>query len=113
MSNAPAWIANSELTYKPAFFPGFRIAPEWQHINEYFTDPANTKTYSGYNIYNLRLGYDVKSSLLKGAGIWFNVLNVTNQLYATSVTSSQYGDTYYAAPPRVYTLGISYSFSKN
>jgi iron complex outermembrane receptor protein len=113
MSNAPAWIANSELTYKPAFLPGFRIAPEWQHINEYFTDPANTKTYSGYNIYNLRLGYDVKSSLLKGAGIWFNVLNVTNQLYATSVTSSQYGDTYYAAPPRVYTLGISYSFSKN
>lgn len=112
MNNAPAWIANSELTYKPQYLPGFRIATEWQHINQYYTNPANTKTYSGYDIYNLRLGYDVKSSVLKGTGIWFNVLNLTNKLYATTVTSNQYGDTYNAAPPRTYTLGISYSFSK-
>ncbi|MGF7075628.1 TonB-dependent receptor [Mucilaginibacter sp. 3215] len=112
MNNAPAWVANSELSYKPQYLPGFRIATEWQHINQYYTNPANTKTYSGYDIYNLRLGYDVKSSVLKGAGIWFNVLNLTNKLYATTVTSSQYGDTYNAAPPRTYTLGISYSFSK-
>ncbi|NVM67534.1 outer membrane receptor protein involved in Fe transport [Mucilaginibacter sp. SG538B] len=112
MNNAPAWVVNSELTYKPQYLPGFRIATEWQHINQYYTNPANTKTYSGYDIYNLRLGYDVKSSVLKGAGIWFNVLNLTNKLYATTVTSSQYGDTYNAAPPRTYTLGISYSFSK-
>lgn len=112
MSNAPAWIANTEATYKPSFLPGFRIAPEWQHINHYYTDPANTKTYSGYNLYNLRLGYDFKATVLKGAGIWFNVLNLTNKLYATTVTSNQYGDTYNAAPPRIYTLGISYAFSK-
>ncbi|MFS2189464.1 TonB-dependent receptor [Mucilaginibacter sp. Mucisp84] len=112
MNNAPAWITNSELSYKPQYLPGFRIATEWQHINQYYTNPANTKTYSGYDIYNLRLGYEVKSSVLKGAGIWFNVLNLTNKLYATTVTSSQYGDTYNAAPPRTYTLGISYSFSK-
>jgi len=40
-------------------------------------------------------------------------LNLTNKLYATNVTSNQYGDTYTAAPPRTYTLGLSYSFSKN
>ncbi|WP_186461852.1 TonB-dependent receptor [Mucilaginibacter pallidiroseus] len=113
MTNAPAWIANSELTYKPAYLPGFRIAPEWQHINHYFTNPANTKSYGGYDIFNLRLGYDVKGNLLKGAGIWFNVINVTNQLYATTVLANQYGTTYNAAAPRVYTLGISYSFAKN
>jgi iron complex outermembrane receptor protein len=113
MTNAPAWIANSELTYKPNYLPGFRIAGEWQHIDKYFTTPANTKTYSGYNIYNLRLGFDFKQAILKGAGVWFNVLNLTNKLYATSVTSGQYGDTYYAAPPHTITLGISYSFAKN
>lgn len=113
MNNAPSWIANSELTYKPAYINGFRIAGEWQHINSYFTNPANTKTYSGYDIFNLRTGFDVKSGPLKGAGIWFNVLNLTNKLYATTVTSNQYGDTYNAAPPRVYTLGISYSFAKH
>lgn len=112
MNNAPTWIANSELTYKPLFLEGFRMAAEWQHIDAYFTNPANTKTYAGYNIYNLRFGYDFKQTVLKGAGIWFNVLNLTNKLYATTVTSNTYGDTYNAAPPRIYTLGISYSFSK-
>jgi len=113
MNNAPTWIANSELTYKPLFIPGFRIASEWQHIDKYFTNPANTKTYSGYDIYNLRVGYEAKQHALKGFGVWFNVLNLTNKLYATNVTSNQYGDTYTAAPPRTYTLGLSYSFSKN
>ncbi|WP_295768656.1 TonB-dependent receptor [uncultured Mucilaginibacter sp.] len=112
MANAPTWIANAELTYRPQFAKGFRIAPEWQHINSYYTNPANTKTYGGYNLVNMRLGYDFKGPFLKGAGMWFNVLNITDKLYATSVTSNQYGDTYYAAPPRTYTLGISYSLSK-
>lgn len=113
MVNAPEWIATSEVTYKPDYIPGFRVAGEWQHIGIYFTNPANTKTYSGYSIYNLRLGYDVKQHTLKGMGIWFNILNLTNKLYATTVTGNSYGDTYNAAPPRTCTLGISYSFSKN
>ncbi|MBE9666284.1 TonB-dependent receptor [Mucilaginibacter boryungensis] len=113
MNNAPTWVVNSEMTYKPGYFAGFRIAGEWQHISKYFTDPANTKTYAGYHIFNLRLGYDFKHDTLKGIGLWFNALNLTNQLYATTVTSNQYGDTYNAAPPRIYTVGLSYSFSKN
>ncbi len=112
MANAPNWIANSEITYKPSYFKGFRIAAEWQHLDGFFTNPANTKNYSGYNIYNLRLGYNFKNNVLKGAGIWFNALNVTNALYATTVISNQYGDTYTAAPPRIFTLGISYAISK-
>lgn len=112
MANAPNWIANSEITYKPAYLNGFRISGEWQHIGSYFTDPANTKTYGGYDLFNARTGFDVKGGPLKGCGIWFNVLNLTNKLYATTVTSNQYGDTYNAAPPRVYSLGISYSFAK-
>ncbi|QXV66617.1 TonB-dependent receptor [Mucilaginibacter sp. 21P] len=112
MANAPNWIANSEITYKPAYLNGFRISGEWQHIGSYFTNPANTKTYGGYDLFNARTGFDVKGGPLKGCGIWFNVLNLTNKLYATTVTSNQYGDTYNAAPPRVYSLGISYSFAK-
>ncbi|TFF37446.1 TonB-dependent receptor [Mucilaginibacter psychrotolerans] len=113
MNNAPAWIANSEITYKPLYLDGLRLSAEWQHINQYFTNPANTKTYSGYDIFNVRLGYDVKTGALNGAGIWLNALNVTNKLYATTVTSNQYGDTYNAAPPRIFTLGISYAIAKH
>ncbi|OOQ59213.1 TonB-dependent receptor [Mucilaginibacter pedocola] len=113
MTNAPAWIANSEVIYKPAYINGLRLSAEWQHIDGYFTNPANTKSYGGYDIYNVRLGYDAKAGVLKGAGIWLNALNVTNKLYATTVTSNQWGDTYYAAPPRTITLGISYSIAKH
>jgi len=112
MANAPNWTANTELTYKPVFINGFYIAGEWQHLGKYFTDPANTKTYPGFNIYNLRMGYHFKKDKLKGTSIWLNMLNVTNKLYATTVTSNQYGDTYNAAPPRTATLGISYALSK-
>jgi outer membrane receptor protein involved in Fe transport len=113
MINAPAWIANSEVTYKPLFLPGFRTAFEWEHIGPYFKDNANTRKYEGYDVFNWRLGYDLKQTSLKGIGIWLNVLNLTNRLYATNVTSSTYADTYYAAAPRTYTLGISYTFSKH
>lgn len=112
MANAPNWTANTELTYKPLFLDGFYISGEWQHLGKYFTDPANTKTYPGFNIYNARVGYRFKKDQLKGLGVWFNMLNVTNKLYATSVTTNQYGTTYYAAPPRTAALGISYALSK-
>jgi outer membrane receptor protein involved in Fe transport len=113
MVNAPAWIANTEVTYKPLFLPGFRTAFEWQHIGPYFKDNANTRKYEGYDVFNWRLGYDLKQTSLKGIGLWLNVLNLTNRLYATNVTSSTYADTYYAAAPRTYMLGISYTFSKH
>jgi iron complex outermembrane receptor protein len=112
MINAPSWIANSEITYKPEFIAGFRSALEWQHIGPYYKDNANLRKYEGYNAFNLRLGYDLKSTKLRGLGIWLNVLNLTDKLYATNVTSSAFADTYYAAPPRTYTLGLNYSFSK-
>ncbi|WP_158827386.1 TonB-dependent receptor [Mucilaginibacter lacusdianchii] len=113
MINAPAWIANSEVTYKPAYLQGFRSSFEWQHIGPYYKDNANTRRYEGYDVFNLRLGYDLHQTALKGIGVWFNVINLTNRLYATNVTSSTYSDTYYAAPPRTYTVGISYSFAKH
>ncbi|MBS7564847.1 TonB-dependent receptor [Mucilaginibacter sp. Bleaf8] len=113
MVNAPVWIANSEITYKPSYLDGFRSSFEWQHIGPYYKDNANARRYDRYDVFNLRLGYDLHQTALKGIGVWFNVINLTNRLYATNVTSSTYSDTYYAAPPRTYTLGISYSFAKH
>jgi len=112
MTNAPKWIANSEITWKPAFIAGFRTGVEWQHLGKYFTNAANTKTYSGYDLFNLRTAYRISSGSAKGLEVWFNVMNLTNKLYATTVTGNSYGDTYTAAPPRTLSLGISHSVSK-
>ena len=48
MAQAPPFIYNGEITYKPHYFKGFRIAVEMQGMNKYFTDPQNTATYNGF-----------------------------------------------------------------
>lgn len=107
MGQAPSWIANTELTYKPSFLPGFRAAAEWQHIDSYFMDNANSKSYDGYDLFNLRFGYE-----LKGFEIWANVMNVSNKLYATVARSNRWGESYSVGEPRAITLGLAYNFQK-
>ncbi|TDN35997.1 TonB-dependent receptor [Hymenobacter sp. UV11] len=111
MVNAPNWIANAEVYYKPRFVPGARLGLEYQRIGSYYTNTANTKTYAGYNLLNLRLGYRLPQSALRGLEVWANVLNLSNELYATLVTANQYGTTYTAAAPRTVTLGVGYTFA--
>jgi len=107
MGQAPSWIANSELTYKPAFAPSLRAALEWQHIDSYFMDNANSAEYDGYNIFNFRLGYNIK-----GIEVWANVMNISNKLYATVARRSQWGDSYSIGEPRAINLGLAYNFQK-
>ncbi|MFD1873263.1 TonB-dependent receptor domain-containing protein [Hymenobacter bucti] len=111
MLNAPTWIANAEVFYKPRFLPGARLGLEYQRIGQYYTNTANTKTYAGYNLLNLRLGYRLPQPMLRGLDVWANVVNLGNALYVTTVTSNQYGTTYQAAAPRTYTLGVGYTFA--
>ena len=113
MINAPSWICNSEVAWKPKAIEGLRALIEWQHIDKYFINTSNTKTYNGYDIFNLRLGYDLKSNILKGVDVWLNALNFTDELYATTVTKSTKSINYNAAPPRTFSLGLSYHLSKN
>lgn len=104
---APTWIANAELTWKPSFLKGFRIGLEWQHVDSYFMDAQNTKEYPGFNILNARMGYT-----WKGLEAWFNVLNLTNELYATRASSSRWGDSYNPGDPRTFNIGIGYRFAE-
>lgn len=57
MALSPGWIANAQITYKPNFIKNFRTSLEWQHIDEYYMDAQNTKNYSGYDVFNFRIGY--------------------------------------------------------
>jgi outer membrane receptor protein involved in Fe transport len=111
MVNAPNWMANAEVFYKPRFVPGARLGLEFQRIGQYYTNTANTRTYAGYNLLNLRLGYRLPQAAVRGLEVWANVLNLTNALYASLVTANQYGATYTAAAPRTVTLGLGYTFA--
>ncbi len=105
MGQAPSWIMNSELIYKPKFIPNLRVSAEWQHIDDYFMDNANSASYEGHDIFNFRVGY-----AFKGFEIWSNIMNVSNVNYATVARRSRWGDSYSLGEPRVISLGLGYTF---
>ena len=107
MNNAPNWMYNSEIWYKPSFVKGLRIGAEMQHIGSYFVDPLNTAKYKGYNVLNLRAGYQ-----FKGFDVWINVLNVTDNYYSHITSKSAFGYSYQIADPRNFNIGIAYDFQK-
>ena len=106
MSNAPNWLYNTEIWYRPSFVKGLRIGAELQHVGSYFVDPQNTARYDGYNALNIRAGYRVG-----GVEIWLNVLNATDNYYSYITSKSSFGYSYQLAEPRNFNAGISYDFA--
>lgn len=116
MPEAPKVIHNAELTLKPHFIKGFRAALEWQYIGSWFKDDANLYKYDdrtfilkGASILNLRMAYKIKSIEL-----YCNILNLTNELYANSVTrGSNNKDSFAAGAPRTFAFGFNFNFDSN
>jgi outer membrane receptor protein involved in Fe transport len=109
--NAPEWIANTEIIYKPPFIKDFRISLEHQRISSYYKDNENKFKYDdktlfgfkGVSILNFRTGYKIGE-----VEVFVNILNLTNELYANIVTRGNFGDTYTPSSPRLYTFGLMY-----
>ncbi len=107
MESAPTWVANGEVLYYPQVLKGFRIGLEWQHMSSYYMDPSNTEKYEGFNTFNLRLGYERKR-----LNTWINVLNFTDELYATNASKSRFGKSYSPGDPRTFSIGVAFRFAK-
>lgn len=106
MNNAPNWLYNAEVWYRPAFIKGLRLGAEMQHVGSYFADPQNTAKYDGYNVLNLRAGYKVN-----GFEVWLNVLNATNNYYSYITTKSASGYSYQLAEPINFNVGVSFDLA--
>lgn len=109
MPAAPRWTGNSEISYYPNWLPKFRAAIEWQHVGSYYQDQINSVKYAGYDLFNVRVGYQWKAFECYG-----NIMNLTDKLYAYNVSrtnASGSTPTYTAAAPRTFVFGIQYHFS--
>jgi iron complex outermembrane receptor protein len=117
MPQAPRWVANTELTYKPQWLPGLRVAGEYQRISAWYQNQVNTVRYAdkglfgaeGVSVLNLRTGYSWRETL----ELFVNVLNLTNERYATAATRGNAAtdrSTYTPGAPRTVALGVQYNF---
>lgn len=117
MPQAPRWIANSEVTYKPTYLKGFRLSLEWQRVSSWYQDQISKVKYEdkgflgfkGISYLNLRTGYT-----WKGIEVFVNIMNLTDELYANSATRGNAmtdRTTFTPAAPRTFMAGIQYNFT--
>ncbi|GAA4806393.1 TonB-dependent receptor [Olivibacter ginsenosidimutans] len=111
LSAAPRFFGNVELMYKPHQLPGLRLGIEEQHVGKYFMDDLNQYTYAGFDVTNVRIGYQFSA-----IEVWLNALNVFNTYYSTlstaAVSNGITAYNYRLGDPRAFTLGLSYRFGK-
>lgn len=112
MPVAPNTIT-AEIGYKP--LQEARIALEVVQQGSYWLNNANTVSYSGHTLLNLRGNY----RMTKEWEAWLQGRNLTNQLYAESVSSSYSGtgaynpatqDQYTVGAPLSVMFGLTYTF---
>ncbi|WP_080238481.1 TonB-dependent receptor [Spirosoma rigui] len=111
MPSAPRTLWNTEISYYPTWLKNFRTSVEWQHVARWYQNQINTVSYGGYDVANVRVGYQ-----WKGIELFTNVMNVTNALYATNATRGNNATdrtTYTPAAPRTFVFGVQYSFTGN
>lgn len=96
---------NWEITYRPSFLGGFRLALENQFLGPYWMNSDNTEEYEGFSLFNLRTGYRIK-----GFDVSFAVLNLSDELWSPRANTSRFGTTYTLGIPRTYQVGLAYNF---
>jgi iron complex outermembrane recepter protein len=106
MPNAPRSFTNLFLNYSPSWLNGGRLEAEWSRQGLQFVNSANTITYKGYDLLNLRASYQFNDSLQ----LYVNLLNAEDQLYAESVSSFGTNVSYTPGKPRTVYAGIKIHF---
>lgn len=80
---------------------------EWSHMHDYFLDPANTATYDGHDLVNLRAGYD----LAENWRLSLRVMNLLDEDYAERADFAFGNYRYFVGEPRSLYVGIRWALN--
>jgi outer membrane receptor protein involved in Fe transport len=105
MPEAPHTIANTRLGYTLA--PGTRIELEWVHMGAYTLDNADTHSYGGHELLNLRATARLNDWLtLRG-----KIMNLTDRPYADRAAVTTTGvNEYFPGAPLTVIGGLTANF---
>jgi iron complex outermembrane receptor protein len=84
ISFSPSAVLFGELAYKP--FPGFAVALQNKYVSKQFLDNTQNelRKLNGYNVSNVRLGYDFALFGIKQANLGLLVNNVFDKKYESN-----------------------------
>lgn len=103
VDTAPRWLAGGRLLWTPG---PFSAEAEWLYVSGYFTDAANTRTYPGHHLVNLRAAYDVAD----GLALYVTARNLADKLYAERADVAFGEDRYFPGEERTISVGIAAEF---
>jgi outer membrane receptor protein involved in Fe transport len=109
---APRDMGNVAVAYHPSQLKGGKMELEFVHLGQYWMDQANTETYKGHQLLNIRFNYPVTPEFKLSA----RILNLEDKTYATNATykPAAFGNAekfeYSPGMPRTAYVSASYSF---
>ncbi len=103
-ASAPKTLANLRLLYRPRSLQGLLAMLEFQHVGEYWLDDANSRSYDGYTVANLKALYRVDEHLQLN----LKINNLEDEIYAERASYSYGKEKYTPAAPRQIFVGLEY-----
>lgn len=104
IDTAPDTLATMRLGVKPSERLSAEI--EWRHVGRYFTDPGNTQTYPGHDIFVLRADYQASDHMK----VFGRVDNIFDTRYADRADFAFGNERYFPGRPRTLFFGLSSEF---
>lgn len=101
VDTAPRWLAGARALWRPRFAP-VTVEAEWTHVGAYFADAANSLSYPGHDLFNLRADWRL------GEHLTFNIAvrNVLDSLYAERADFAFGEERYFPGEERTFGFGL-------
>lgn len=106
IAQAPTVMSTSDLKVRP--LNGLQIELEWVFLGRYFMDDANTVTYPGHNLFNVRARYELNERFTVFARL-HNLTNVRYSDFSSYTPTNTLGPMYTPGEPLSLICGLSYS----
>lgn len=108
ISSAPRVVTNATLAWKPQMeaLKGLKIEGEWTHLGPYKMDDANTNTYQGHHLFNLRGAY----ALTESVELFGRVMNLMDARWATIAQYTSNREEFAPGMPRTLFGGVTVRF---
>lgn len=104
VDTAPRVQSNVRLAWHPV--AAFRAEAEWVRMGEYFMDAANSVSYPGHDVVNLRLTWDAAERVQ----LFATVRNLTNTDYAERADFAFGNERYFPGEDRAFSGGVRVRF---
>ncbi|MEL7232451.1 MAG: TonB-dependent receptor, partial [Pseudomonadota bacterium] len=100
IDTAPEWLGDLSVIWMPD--DKFELAISADYIGEYFTNPANTRTYPGHTLTNVRASYEFEN----GIELFGIVRNLFDLKYADRADFAFGSERFFPGEPLNLTVGL-------